>query len=86
MPAKDPLHTPVTLGSVVGGATWGLRNGFDVACNSPRARSLYLILEAPLTIKHAYLDKGHKALCPLSRFVLELLSVPSQDPLVDHGG
>ena len=37
MPTKGPLHTPVTLGSVVGGATWGLRNGFDVAPRRARA-------------------------------------------------
>ena len=37
MSTKGPLHTPVTLGSVVGGATWGLRNGFDVAPRRARA-------------------------------------------------
>ena len=44
---KGPLRAPVTLGSVVGGAIWGLRNGFDVAPRGarvsrarPRARPL----------------------------------------------
>ena len=37
MSTKGPLHTPATLGSVVGGATWGLRNGFDVAPRRARA-------------------------------------------------
>ena len=37
MSTKGPLHAPVTLGSVVGGATWGLRNGFDVAPRGARA-------------------------------------------------
>ena len=30
MRTEGPLDAPVTSGSVVGGATWGLRNGFDV--------------------------------------------------------
>ena len=34
---KGPLHVPITSGSVVGGVTWGLRNGFDVAPRGARA-------------------------------------------------
>ena len=37
MHTKGPLGTPVTSRSVVGGATWGLRNGFDVAPRGARA-------------------------------------------------
>ena len=37
MSTKGPLHTPVTLGSVVGGATWGLRNDFGLAPRGARA-------------------------------------------------
>ena len=42
MHTKGPLGAAVTSGSVVGGATWGLRNGFDVAprgARAPHARS-----------------------------------------------
>ena len=42
MHAKGPLGAPVTPRSIVGGATWGLRNGFDVAprgARAPHARS-----------------------------------------------
>ena len=42
MHAKGPLDAPVTPRSIVGGATWGLRNGFDVAprgARAPHARS-----------------------------------------------
>ena len=34
---KGPLHVPITSGSVVGGVTWGLRKGFDVAPRGARA-------------------------------------------------
>ena len=37
MRTEGPLDAPVTSGSVVGGATWGLRNGFDVAPRGARA-------------------------------------------------
>ena len=37
MRTKGPLDAAVTSGSVVGGATWGLRNGFDVAPRGARA-------------------------------------------------
>ena len=37
MHTKGPLDAAVTPGSVVGGATWGLRNGFDVAPRGARA-------------------------------------------------
>ena len=42
MHAKGPLDAPVTPRSIVGGPTWGLRNGFDVAprgARAPHARS-----------------------------------------------
>ena len=39
MRTEGPLDAPVTSGSVVGGATWGLRNGFDVAPRGARAPS-----------------------------------------------
>ena len=34
---KGPLHVPITSGSIAGGVTWGLRNGFDVAPRGARA-------------------------------------------------
>ena len=37
MRTKGPLEAPVTSRSVVGGATWGLHNGFDVAPRGARA-------------------------------------------------
>ena len=37
MRTKGPLDAPVTSRSVVGGATWGLHNGFDVAPRGARA-------------------------------------------------
>ena len=37
MHTEGPLDASVTSISVVGGATWGLRNGFDVAPRSARA-------------------------------------------------
>ena len=37
MHIKCPVDAPATLRSVVGGATWGLRNGFDVAPRGARA-------------------------------------------------
>ena len=37
MHAKGPLDAPVTPRNIVGGATWGLRNGFDVAPRGARA-------------------------------------------------
>ena len=37
MHTKGPLDAPVTSRCVVGGATWGLRNGFDVAPRGARA-------------------------------------------------
>ena len=39
---KGPLHVPITSGSAVGGVTWGLRNGFDVAPHGARAPALAL--------------------------------------------
>ena len=59
MPTKDPLHTPVTLGSVVGGATWGLRNGFDVAprgARAPHARSRARPLPVTARFGHPLLE------------------------------
>ena len=44
---KGPLHVPITSGSVVGGVTWGLRKGFDVAPRGARAPRAWPRAAAP---------------------------------------
>ena len=59
MHTKGPLDAPVTSGSVVGGATWGLRNGFDVAprgARAPHARSRARPLPVTARFGHPLLE------------------------------
>ena len=65
---KGPLHVPITSGSVVGGVTWGLRNGFDVAPRGarvprawPRARPF------PVTARFGHPLLEHRFLSHLYR-------------------
>ena len=65
MHAKGPLDAPVTPRSIVGGATWGLRNGFDVAprgARAPHARSRARPLPVTARFGHPLLENrfpGH---------------------------
>ena len=71
MHTKGPLGTPVTSRSVVGGATWGLRNGFDVGGN-PHYLGRFRVLVVELARLHAIACKvyglGPEAVLQGTRF------------------
>ena len=65
---KGPLHVPITPGSVAGGVTWGLRNGFDVVPRGARApRAWPRARPFPVTARFGHPLLEHRFLSHLYR-------------------
>ena len=86
MHAKGPLDAPVTPRNIVGGATWGLRNGFDVAprgARAPHARPRAWPFPVTARFGHPLLENRF----PSHLFrVLSLGVKPAGDPEMGHTG